>query len=196
MQISHTVPVLQEVLEVCSYCLLHAPYLLLLVGGRKSENAADPSASTATINSKRLSAAVCPSPCPPTTGTVLLRGKGKTVLQKSNADGENEQKESTRSVFEQKKRRYLKESMHVNWKCQERPHGTCTIRALVTATAADPTLVRSLFHAVWVSAFPGYHTSHLSMQHLYREKVSVWFNGFHAGRILGSDNNTSLMEKK
>ena len=82
MQISHTVPVLQEVLEVCSYCLLHAPYLLLLVEGRKSENTADPSASTATVNSKHLSAAACPSPCPPTTGTVLLRGKGKTVLQK------------------------------------------------------------------------------------------------------------------
>ena len=86
--------------------------------------------------------------------------------------------------------------MHANWKCQEWPRGTCITEPLVTATAANPTLAHSLFHAVRVSTFPGYQTSYLSMQQLYREKASVWFNSFHTGRGSAPNSNAWLMQKR
>ena len=101
-----------------------------------------------------------------------------------------------RSVLGQRRQRCLKEPMHANWKCQEGPRGTCITEPLVTATAANPTLAHSLFHAVRVSTFPGYQTSYLSMQHLYREKASVWFNSFHAGRGSAPNSNAWLMQKR
>lgn len=74
--------------------------------------------------------------------------------------------------------RYLKESTHANWKRQVWPYSACIMQTLVTATAADSTLVHSLFHAVRVSTFPGYQTSYLPMQQLYKKEQVYDITGF------------------